>query len=64
VGEKSHDEPLGYVAENADRMGYPAYRPRVVQTSSGPMESLHRAGGHGAEDMKTGREHPMHSQEM
>jgi hypothetical protein len=45
VGEKSHDEPLGYVAENVDRMDYPAYRARVVQSSSGPMESLHRTGG-------------------
>jgi hypothetical protein len=41
-GEKSHDDILGYVAENADRMDYPSYRARGIQIGSGAMESLHR----------------------
>jgi len=44
VGEadKSHDALLGYVADNAGRMDYPAYRQRGIQIGSGAMESLHR----------------------
>jgi hypothetical protein len=31
-----------YIAENSDRMDYPAYRARGLQIGSGAMESLHR----------------------
>jgi hypothetical protein len=40
--EKSQDALLGYVAQNAGRMDYPAYRQRGIQIGSGAMESLHR----------------------
>ena len=40
--EESHDSLLGYVATNASRMDYPAYRQRGLQIGSGAMESLHR----------------------
>ena len=33
---------VGYIAENSDRMDYPAYRKRGFQIGSGAMESLHR----------------------
>lgn len=40
--DKDLESLINYVAENADRADYPAYRARGMQIGSGAMESLHR----------------------